>query len=169
MIIDLATATSTPRHVAADVESEQIDLDGEGTVAGSAHLDGELFRDGSKTHLRGTVTADIDLRCTRCGEAITRHLDIPFEDLFVDASEEPADDDHEVHGEDLDVQVLHNAEIDLVEIVREQILLDLPEQVFCKEDCKGLCPQCGADLNKTDCSCGEKDIDPRWAALKDLS
>ena len=49
------------------------------------------------------------------------------------------------------------------------LLLNLPEQVLCKEDCKGLCPECGTNLNLKDCDCGDKDIDPRWAALKNLN
>jgi hypothetical protein len=59
-------------------------------------------------------------------------------------------------------------ELDLSQLAREQILLNLPEQVLCREDCKGICPTCGKDLNEGDCKCGEDEIDPRWAALKDL-
>ena len=58
--------------------------------------------------------------------------------------------------------------LDLKEIIREQILLNLPEQVFCTPDCKGLCPKCGANRNLIDCNCNETEIDPRWAALKNL-
>jgi uncharacterized protein len=46
--------------------------------------------------------------------------------------------------------------------------LNLPEQVFCREDCRGLCAKCGANRNATDCGCEEKEIDPRWAGLKNL-
>jgi uncharacterized protein len=56
----------------------------------------------------------------------------------------------------------------LTELVREQILLAVPEQVFCREDCKGLCLKCSANRNLIDCNCEEKEIDPRWAALKNL-
>lgn len=169
MIIDLGSVTSTPRPLAADIEGAQIDLEEEGRVAGVAHFEGELFRDGARSHLRGIVTAHVELQCTRCGEPLTKQLEIPFEDVFVDASEEPSEDEHEIGGEALDEQLVESSEIDLTEIVREQILLDLPEQVFCKEDCRGLCAECGANLNEKDCDCGEKDIDPRWAALKNLS
>ncbi|HEX8637491.1 MAG TPA: DUF177 domain-containing protein, partial [Pyrinomonadaceae bacterium] len=67
-----------------------------------------------------------------------------------------------------DIAVLDNNKIDVAEIVREQILLNLPEPVYCRDDCKGLCPQCGANRNLIDCKCEEKEIDPRWAALKGL-
>jgi uncharacterized protein len=85
------------------------------------------------------------------------------------ASEETREDDLEVEEADLDEQLVEGDEVDLTEIIREQILLNLPEQVLCKEDCKGLCPQCGANRNLIDCDCGEDEIDPRWAALKNLN
>jgi len=169
MIIDLASVTSVPKPVAADVEGVQIDLGDEGSVAGTANLKGEVFRDASKVHIRGTVTADADLQCTRCAKPLSYRVEAPFEDVFVPAAEEATDGEHELAGAELDEQLIEDTEIDLAEVVREQILLNLPEQVFCKEDCKGLCSQCGADLNKTNCDCGENDIDPRWAALKNLN
>ena len=71
-------------------------------------------------------------------------------------------------GEDLSTDVLPDGRIELNDIVREQILLNLPEQVFCTEECKGLCPKCGADRNLINCNCEETEIDPRWSALKNL-
>ena len=59
--------------------------------------------------------------------------------------------------------------IDLAEIAREQILLELPQQFFCKDDCRGLCEKCGRNLNLKDCDCEDDEIDPRWAALKNLN
>ena len=169
MTIDFASAQTTPKPLKADVDGAQIDLDDEGTVKGRAELSGELFREGAKTHLRGTVTSEVDLLCTRCAKRLTRALKIDFEDVFVDASGETRDKDLEIPVSDLNEQLVAENEIDLSEVIREQILLNLPEQVLCKEDCKGLCPQCRANLNLKDCDCGEEDIDPRWAALKDLN
>jgi len=64
--------------------------------------------------------------------------------------------------------VFEGDELDLTELVREQILLNLPEQTFCNPDCKGLCPKCGQNRNLIDCNCEENETDPRWAALKNL-
>lgn len=169
MIIDLASAQTTPKPLTADVEGAQIDLAGEAVVNGSAHFEGELFREDAKTHLRGTVTADVDLQCTRCVEPLPKHLEIPFEDIFVSNTAETSEKDLEVPIDDLDVELIADEQIDLTDVIREQILLNLPGQVLCKEDCKGLCPQCGTNRNLKDCDCGDEDIDPRWAALKNLS
>jgi uncharacterized protein len=59
--------------------------------------------------------------------------------------------------------------IDVDEIVKEQILLAVPTRMLCREDCKGICPECGADKNTGECNCVTDEIDPRWAALKDLT
>jgi uncharacterized protein len=56
----------------------------------------------------------------------------------------------------------------LEDALREQVLLEAPIRAICREDCKGLCPHCGANLNQQQCSCAEPLEDPRWAALKDI-
>jgi uncharacterized protein len=169
MIIDLDSAQTTPKPLSADIEGAQIDLGDEGTVEGSAHYEGEFFREGAQTHLRGTIAANVALLCTRCAEPLTRQVDIPFEDVFINAVYETSEKDIEVPVSDLDVELIADEQVDLTDVIREQILLDLPEQVLCKEDCKGLCPRCGTNRNLKDCNCGDEDIDPRWAALKNLN
>ena len=70
-----------------------------------------------------------------------------------------------------DIKEIENSEaegIDLKEAVREQILLNMPNKVLCKDDCLGLCPDCGINLNKESCDCGENKINPKFAALSKL-
>jgi glycerol-3-phosphate acyltransferase PlsX len=59
--------------------------------------------------------------------------------------------------------------LDVDEIVKEQVLLAVPTRMLCREDCKGICPECGTDRNTGECDCVTNDIDPRWAALKNLT
>ena len=59
-------------------------------------------------------------------------------------------------------------ELDLCEAVQEQVIMALPVRPLCREDCRGLCPVCGADLNEESCTCAEKTVDPRWKALSEL-
>jgi len=92
-----------------------------------------------------------------------------FDDIFVDVREEPNSDEIEVGLDELDESLVIDGKIDIAEVVREQILLALPAQVFCGDDCKGLCPKCGANQNLIDCKCADKEIDPRWAALRNLN
>jgi uncharacterized protein len=66
------------------------------------------------------------------------------------------------------LSVFDGEAIDIDEIVKEQVLLAVPTRALCKDDCKGFCPNCGVDRNAGDCGCDVKEIDPRWAALKNL-
>jgi uncharacterized protein len=95
-------------------------------------------------------------------------LDTAFEVSFIDQQNAPEDKELQLQQADLSADVLQGDELDLNELAREQILLSLPEQMFCREDCRGLCPACGKDLNDGECDCGSDEIDPRWAALKGL-
>jgi uncharacterized protein len=95
-------------------------------------------------------------------------IEIPF-DLFYAPADPGAGQtgERELHERDLDFAVFENEQIDLDELVLEQLELSLPSRVLCSEECRGLCPQCGADLNVEQCNC-KPQIDPRWQALADL-
>ena len=74
----------------------------------------------------------------------------------------------DVSDEDFDYLYIQNDRVDLDETILYEVQLGVPMRVFCREDCKGLCPICGKDLNEGPCNCQEDDSDPRWDALKDL-
>jgi len=77
--------------------------------------------------------------------------------------------DMELAAEDLEEQFYEGDNIDLTRILREQIILALPMYPRCKENCRGLCSACGANLNEGECGCNRGEIDPRWAALKTVT
>ena len=169
MIVELASIGKTPKTIEEKFEPADIDLVGESvSLTGPAVFTGETVQAASRAHVRGTLEADVALDCVRCLEPVEQHLDIEFDSVFVDAAEETDRTDVEVTDEALDESLVENGLIDTAEVVREQILLAIPDQVFCREDCKGLCPKCGANLNLIDCKCSDDDIDPRWAALRNL-
>jgi DUF177 domain-containing protein len=168
MIIDLAKLGNGFKAATADLEPEAIALDAVGAaIDGPVHFVGEIERSDGKTRVRGTITADMTLDCTRCLTPINRELDLPFEAVFVETPEEGKGDKELVDFELVESPVSGDS-LNIADVIREQILLDLPEQVFCKDDCKGLCPQCGANLNLIDCKCENDEIDPRWEALRNL-
>jgi uncharacterized protein len=70
-------------------------------------------------------------------------------------------------GRDLDFSFYQQDRLDVDELVLEQLELSLPTRILCQEDCKGLCAQCGIDLNTTSCNC-QPPMDPRWQALTEL-
>jgi len=168
MIIDLITIGNSPHQFDFSVSADELDLDEEAELKNYAKVIGVLTKHIAQTDVEGTIEAEIELECSRCLQKIDRKFEIPFDAAFVTAENYTSAKEAEVNAKDLDVSVFDGNEIDLTELVREQILLNLPEQIFCTEDCQGLCPKCGANRNLINCNCIEKEVDPRWSALKNL-
>jgi uncharacterized protein len=168
MIIELANVGVLPRALNLRFTPEEIDLDDDGELASDTLFEGEIVGADGKAQLSGVIRTEIRRNCSRCLESVIDPLEIEVNAAFADASLEDVSPEKEISGEDLDESLVIDGKLDLAEVVREQILLALPEQIYCREDCKGLCPQCGANRNLIDCKCAEGDVDPRWAALKNL-
>ncbi len=168
MIIDLASVGKNPKTIELEFEPASVDLDDGMQLAENAAFYGEISRDGTRTRVKGKITTVISTDCSRCLEPVAKDIDLDFAAVFVDASDEPTDDEIEVAVDDLDESLITDDKIDMSEVVREQLILAMIEKVLCSEDCKGLCPQCGGNRNLIDCKCEENAIDPRWAALKNL-
>lgn len=169
MIIDLASIGTTPTAFEFSFEPADIDLEGETLkLTDKAVLSGETVRSDERAHIRGSISTEISHDCTRCLDPVSKRLEFPFSATFVDSTDQSKDFVAEVSDEALDESVAEDGKIDMAELVREQLLLVVPEQIFCRDDCKGLCTQCGANLNLIDCKCADDEVDPRWAALKSL-
>ncbi len=169
MIVELPTAENSILPFDFEIRADEIDLENEPLeLKDSVKVEGEIKKGIVQTDVRGRISAEIALECTRCLEPIEQNLEISFAAAFVTPEHYTQAKEAELNTDDLDVSVFEGDRIDLTELVREQILLNLPEQVFCREDCKGLCEKCGANRNLIDCKCIEIEIDPRWAALKNL-
>ena len=100
----------------------------------------------------GTAATAWTGECRRCLNEATGDLEVHFRELFEEAPTEG------------DSYPLRHEQVDLEPLAREAVLLELPQAPLCKEECRGLCPRCGADLNEGDCDC-EPERDPRGAAL----
>jgi len=169
MIVDLLSVSDEPLPFNFKIAANQIDLDTEGVqIIGDIEVIGELRKNAAKTDVRGSIKAPVEIECTRCLTPVKRELDIVFDVDFIDRELFPDSKETHLESSDLETDVIDGNELDLTQVAREQILLNLPEQVLCREDCKGICPTCGNDLNEDDCKCSDDNIDPRWAALKDL-
>lgn len=116
-------------------------------------------------HVTGRLRATVVLQCRRCLEAVDRELDLTIDWLFEPGLDEDAEgegvfslDDEEDEGE-----------LDLAPRIREEFLLEVPAYPVCVEDCRGLCPVCGINLNESSCDCDTSEVDPRWGPLQDLA
>jgi uncharacterized protein len=168
MIVDLLNV-GEPLVFEFTIDPNEIDLGYVGVkTIGDVRASGELNRSSAKIDVKGAIRAPLEIDCTRCLTPVRRELDITFAATFVGKEMFPEAKETHIEAGDLDTDVVEGNELDLTDVVREQILLNLPEQILCREDCKGICPTCGVDLNAGECECGGDEIDPRWAALKDL-
>jgi uncharacterized protein len=146
---------------------------------GSAIFKARFDRIGDKLLLSGESEVYALSVCRRCLADVKVKVPVRFELNLV--PREPASDEGETgeraprrdeeasfDPESADEELFDGRQIDLGAIAREQILLAMPMDVVCKEDCRGLCSVCGQDLNAKECGCQRKVTDPRWAALQDI-
>lgn len=122
----------------------------------------------NKILIKGTIETQVDLECSRCLEHFPYSIGENFQVVFEPFSSDIQEEEMELEKEDLDIGFYKEGIIDLTEVVREQIILAVPMIPICNEDCKGLCPYCGQNLNQCKCVCVGKTIDPRWSKLQDL-
>jgi uncharacterized protein len=112
----------------------------------------------------GTAQADLTGECARCLEEIHDVVVADFQELFVYEEREPDTDE-----EDDEASRLEGDLLDLEPLLRDAVVLTLPFQPLCRDDCPGLCPECGARLADSPGHQHEEQIDPRWAALRELT
>ena len=139
--------------------------------AGGGVADLDLYADGTHVFAAGTFKGHVTVACSRCVEPVRIAIDEKVRLTFMPPdempSEETSDEGVELGDEDLDTFPFDGEKVDLEPFLREQLVLAVPFAPLCREDCKGLCPQCGIDRNSGTCTC-EKPVDPRLAALKGL-
>jgi len=150
-----------------EIDSLRLD-DSEVRLAGRTEVCGRIQRYGNEVELRGELQTTVEVSCSRCLKPVAVPLDAEFAERFTSEVSWRTEEQHELLEQDLNLAVFDGEAIELDDLIREQILLALPGHVLCSEDCKGLCFQCGTDLNSGVCNCESKEIDSRWEALKDL-
>jgi uncharacterized protein len=118
--------------------------------------------------LRGRLSAGLELQCARCLEPVRQDVSRQFELLYRPLGADSGRDELSVTDAEAEIGYYQGEGVLLEDVLREQVLLALPLRVICRENCKGLCPQCGKNLNQEQCSCAVPMEDPRWGALKDI-
>jgi uncharacterized protein len=119
--------------------------------------------------LEGTLSGGIQVLCDRCLEPYHRELEASFRVFLARPSHAAEEEDVELDEEDLDFDFIRGDEIDLNEIIREQIYLTIPMKSLCREDCLGLCPKCGSNLNRGGCQCRGDKGHPAFLKLKNMN
>lgn len=136
------------------------------SLVGRCELALRARRTGDKVELIGTVDAEVGFECDRCLKPLSVRVGQSFDLLYVPPLK--VGDERELDEDDLSIGFYQGETIDADDLVREQIELALPMARLCSEECEGLCPDCGANLNDTQCACRLNKADPRWGALGEL-
>jgi uncharacterized protein len=118
--------------------------------------------------LRGRLSAGLELQCARCLESVKQDVAREFELLYRPLGADAGRDELSVTDAEAEIGYYQGEGILLEDVLREQVLLALPLKITCREDCRGLCPHCGKNLNQEQCSCAVPVEDPRWEALKEI-
>lgn len=169
MRIELDKLEETGSAFSHRYEPEEIVLDEEHVrLTRQPEVEGRVYRSGHEVRLRGRVGAQAEVDCDRCLKTVAIPVETSFDVAYVPVEDYQRSEAAELQEEDLSLSVFDGETIDVDELVREQLLLALPARALCGEECKGLCPTCGADRNTNSCDCHSTEIDPRWAGLKNL-
>lgn len=145
-----------------DADLDVLSFDAVNYDVNLVHVSSSVDKSDESIIVNSEFTADLRPGCDRC----LKQFDQTFEDRFTIIYTTTADS----LGDDDSVRLLSQSTqtIDLSEGLREAVLLALPMQFKCSKDCKGLCDQCGANLNVKTCSCTKEFVDARWAGLQKL-
>ena len=170
MQLDLTRYHRPLDHFSRTFGPEEVDREGEAyRVAAPVELVFDIHKDKERFRLVGQTRAVLELVCSRCAEPFRTPVESSFDLRYVPSEEMATEDDREVGAEDFETSYYRDDVIDLGELMREQFYLTLPMKPLCEEGCKGLCPQCGTNLNTGACACAPAWEDPRLAPLKGLA
>jgi uncharacterized protein len=130
--------------------------------SGTGTVTGILKRDGDRLDLHAEVSAEGEFDCTRCADTFRRRIIAPLSLHIVPPQFEPNEGDPDVHVYD----PLSDSEVDILQDVRDALILAIPMVHLCRPDCKGLCPTCGKNLNREQHDCHEEtEAEGAWSAL----
>ncbi len=126
------------------------------------HVQLQVSNTGKSLLVQGKIHTNLAAVCSRCLEGFPYPIELTFEDEWVPASRATTEQQE-------DCFLFEGEEIEITERITEQIILALPMKFLCSNECRGLCPKCGKNLNLQQCACAEDDIDPRFAKLTQWS
>ena len=157
------------QHFVRTFQPEEVGDSGDAyRIVAPIHLAFEIHKDKDMFRLVGSVVSELELPCSRCLEPLRLPVAAQFDLRYLPVAKAAEETEREVDEDDLGTSYYRNDEIDLNELLREQFYLVLPMKPLCQENCRGLCSQCGTNLNTDTCECATVWEDPRLSALRGL-
>ena len=163
-VIDL----SAIEDVADFPELAALQESGECVFPGPLRVQLNVAREYDHIRAHGRVATTVRLGCSRCLSEYDAEIDTPFTVFYLPAAGPSQDEEVELTEEDLVSATYTGDEIDFAREISAQVLTEIPFKPLCKEDCKGLCPVCGTDLNETACGCRDESSGFKFGGLKNL-
>jgi uncharacterized protein len=170
MQIEVASLTESGKDFEHQYQPRELNLEDERVhlLDPQPYVRGRIRFHRGRVKVTGEITGHSQLECDRCLKPVESHVAAKFRREYATAADYEAQHAVELSEDDLNLAVFDGAVIDIDLLVREELLLAAPDQVLCRQDCKGICPTCGIDRNAANCDCETVKIDPRWAGLKEL-
>jgi len=141
--------------------SQASPLEAEGSAELLPHTLGEI-------RVRGHLAVTLQCDCNRCLEPARFPIDSSFDLFYRPTASGAGDEEVEIDEGEAEIAFYEGAGIELKDILREHVLLNMPMQRVCRDNCLGICPVCGQNRNLINCGCEAKLVDDRWSALKKL-
>ena len=159
-----------PLLIVKDFSEKELKIDNPiSSLPFPAHSEMRLSLSGERVCVEGNLGVDLVLTCSRCLKPFSRKIQKGFElEYRPDPVVEAEGEDLGLTYTDLEIGFFRDDRLDVRAVVSEQIVLEIPMKPICKEACKGLCDQCGADLNGSPCDCQPPSGDPRFEALLEV-
>ena len=162
MLLDVRPILHTPGKrldFQFELDLSDVEFAGRCPISQPVSVSGEVQNSADVLNLNMTASTVLDAVCDRCGKEFRQEKSVPFSCMLAE----------ELQFEDSDeIVLLEEGKIDLADLARTEFILGMDTKTLCSEDCKGLCPTCGKNLNEGDCGCCVREIDPRLAALAEL-
>lgn len=162
MILDLRSLfANDDESLLLDCRLDMSDVDffGEKPLKAPIEIKGRAFSRAGIVTLSVICACEYTAPCDRCGNETVKTYNVPIERVLVSKLE---------NGENDEIILLEDFKLDIDELCFTEIVLAMPSKHLCSEDCKGLCQNCGKNLNDGPCGCATKSVDPRLAALSQL-
>ncbi len=135
---------------------------------GAVTWTGQVWMESPGYRLESAFSYEQTVACDRCLSPLVQAVEGDVRLILVPNAPQLTEEEVELGAEDLEILYLEGDDFDPEQVLIEQLQLNVPMRALCKEDCQGLCPDCGINRNLETCSCNEARIDPRWDALRDL-
>jgi uncharacterized protein len=177
MFISVQDLEVKPLQFAEELPVGRVDFGSEisqqGRLSTKGHADLVEEHHGGKLTVQdirvvGSFSGSFELVCSRCLEPVKAKVAEDFDLLYRPLKAVKQGEEVSINEAETEIGFYKGNGLELEDVIKEQVLLSLPVKPLCKEACKGLCPQCGQNLNTGTCSCTTKVQDPRWSPLEGL-